>query len=74
MLDIKLIRKSPEAVRAALKSRGGRSLPDLERLIALDGQLRVLSQDVETLRGRRNTAADEIATLVAENNNEKEES
>jgi seryl-tRNA synthetase len=63
MLDIKLIRKSADLVRAALKARGGRSLPDLERLIELDGQLLVLNREIETFRSRRNAVADEVGRL-----------
>lgn len=66
MLDIKLIRQSPDVVRAALKSRGGRYLPDLEKLVEIDGQWRVLSRELEALRSRRNAAADEIGRLKRE--------
>jgi seryl-tRNA synthetase len=60
MLDIKLIRTQPDAVRKAIENRGGRFLPKWEELLELDKTLRVLSAEVEPLRARRNQAADEI--------------
>ena len=63
MLDIKLVRNSAEVVRNALKARGGRYLPDLERLIELDGEWLVLTRELETLRARRNSVADEVGRL-----------
>ncbi|MGQ0644444.1 MAG: serine--tRNA ligase [Elusimicrobiota bacterium] len=63
MLDLKLLRSDPEAVRRGLKSRGGRSLPALEQLISLDDQWRLVNGEAETLRAARNKAADEIGRL-----------
>ncbi len=53
MIDLKELRKDPEAFRARL--RGKRySVPDFDRLVALDGEYRELLTEVERLRGERN--------------------
>ena len=66
MLDIKLFRDTPDAVRAALKNRGGKALPDFEKALQLDGAWRKVLAEVDTLRARRNAAADAIGTLKRE--------
>src|SRR5690349_19530435 len=66
MLDIKLIRENPDAVRTGLTNRGGRSLPDLEAVIAKDRIWRDIVTSLERVRSQRNAAADEIAKLKRE--------
>jgi len=66
MLDIKLFRDTPDAVRAALKNRGGKALPDFEKALQLDGEWRTVLALVDALRARRNAAADEIGKLKRE--------
>lgn len=66
MLDIKLIRDNPDFVRQGLTNRGGRSLPDLEKVIQKDAEWRKLLQELDELRARRNKAADEIGRLKRE--------
>jgi seryl-tRNA synthetase len=61
MLDIKMIRQSPERVRKALEDRGAGV--DLETFLSLEGQRRKLLQDVEALKARRNQASGEVARL-----------
>jgi seryl-tRNA synthetase len=60
MLDIKLIRTQPDAVRKGLADRGGRYLPAFEDLLAADQNWRACQKEVEDLRTRRNKAADEV--------------
>ncbi len=59
MLDIRLIRREPEAVRAALARRGGDG--EVDRVLELDERLRELLPQLEQLRAQRNEASDEIA-------------
>jgi seryl-tRNA synthetase len=59
MLDIKMIRQSPERVRKALEDRGAGV--DLETFLALEEQRRTLLQEVEGLKARRNQASGEVA-------------
>lgn len=66
MLDIKLIRDNPDAVRAGLTGRGGRSLPDLERALEKDKEWRALTADLDQMRATRNKSADEIGRLKKE--------
>ena len=61
MLDVKMIRQSPERVRKALEDRGAGV--DLETFLALEEQRRKLLQEVEGLKARRNQASGEVARL-----------
>ncbi len=61
MLDLKLIRQDPDAVRAALARRGDEVARRLDAVIGLDGERRALIPRLEELRAQRNEAADTIA-------------
>jgi seryl-tRNA synthetase len=61
MLDPKLIRSDPDAVRAALERRGGTALADVDRFLELDGERLELLRRVESARAERNSAARAIA-------------
>ena len=61
MLDIKYIRAELEAVRKGAEDKGFQV--DLDRLIALDDQRKVLLTEQETLRHDQKNAGKEIATL-----------
>ena len=61
MLDVKMIRQTPERVRKALEDRGAGV--DLETFLALEEQRRKLLQEVEALKARRNQASGEVAKL-----------
>ncbi|WP_031386960.1 serine--tRNA ligase [Desulfonatronum thiodismutans] len=61
MLDVKMIRQSPDRVRKALDDRGAEV--DLETFLALEEQRRTLLQEVEGLKARRNQASGEVAKL-----------
>ncbi|MGD8416563.1 MAG: serine--tRNA ligase [Pseudomonadales bacterium] len=74
MLDSKLLRTDPEAVRARLKVKGFDF--DVERFAALEAERRVLQTETESLQNERNSksraigkakaAGEDIAPLVAE--------
>ncbi|MGB1711847.1 MAG: serine--tRNA ligase [Miltoncostaeaceae bacterium] len=58
MLDLRLIRKDPDRVRAALARRGGAA--DLDALIAVDAECRSLRAGVEEQRAESGRIAKEI--------------
>lgn len=61
MLDLKWIRENPDLVRRGLEAKGTRL--NLDELLTLDSQRRILLKEVETLKAERNSANDEIARL-----------
>jgi seryl-tRNA synthetase len=64
MLDIKLIRESPEIVEKDLDKRGDNDRKKiLKKLIEDDRKYRELLQEVEELKHKRNVVSKEIATL-----------
>ncbi|MFN0116774.1 MAG: serine--tRNA ligase [Elusimicrobiota bacterium] len=66
MIDIKLIRENTVWVRQGLENRGGKALPDLEKVLALDKEWRELLTQLDVLRAKRNTSADEVGKLKRE--------
>jgi len=58
MLDLKAMREDPERFRAALARRG--AAEDVDRVLALDDELRRLQFGVEELRAEQNRASKEI--------------
>ena len=61
MLDPKLLRESPDLVRAAIKKKNLEI--DLEAVIAVDSQWRAHIAEVESLRGRQKSANTAMAAL-----------
>ena len=61
MLDLKAIRRDPEAARTALARRGDGSAARLDEALALDARRRALLPEVEGLRARQNEASQGIA-------------
>ncbi|RQV97876.1 serine--tRNA ligase [bacterium] len=61
MLDIKFIRENPEAVRSRIAARG--EIPALDELLELDKRRRVLIEETDGLKARRNELSKEIAAL-----------
>lgn len=61
MIDIKVLRETPEVVRQALENR--RSAFDLEAVLGLDGQRRQLQHSTEQLKAEQNRESEEIARL-----------
>jgi seryl-tRNA synthetase len=61
MLDVKLIRESPDLVRQALARRDEGLLPAVDRILEADGQRRTLLQEVERRKAQRNLDSSEVA-------------
>jgi seryl-tRNA synthetase len=61
VLDLKLIRQQPDAVRAALARRGAGAAAGVDRVIELDACRRAIIPELEELRARRNAASEAIA-------------
>jgi seryl-tRNA synthetase len=61
VLDLKAIRRDPDAVRAALARRGDGSDVRLDEVLRLDERRRELLPEVEGLRARQNEASQGIA-------------
>ncbi|MBN1417145.1 MAG: serine--tRNA ligase, partial [Planctomycetes bacterium] len=64
MLDIRLIREDPDAVREAARRK--RITVDLDRLLDLDRRFRALTAERDTIRGEQRKAGKEIAALRGE--------
>ena len=65
MLDLKLLRREPDAVRASLVRRGDDPAL-LDRVLELDARRREVLPALETLRAEQNAANDAIATAKRE--------
>jgi seryl-tRNA synthetase len=57
MLDIRLIRREPDAVRAALSRRGSDAAQAVDRVLELDEGWRALTTQLEELRAEQNQAS-----------------
>jgi seryl-tRNA synthetase len=57
MLDIRLIRSEPDAVRSALARRGDVAGDAIDRVLELDGRWRALTTELEELRAEQNKAS-----------------
>jgi seryl-tRNA synthetase len=66
VLDLKAIRRDPDAVRAALARRRDGSDARLDEALALDARRRELLPEVEGLRARQNEASQAIARAKKE--------
>ena len=62
MLDPKIIRKDPEAVRNALKSRK-HSEEYLDRFLALDTKRKQMITEVEAMKAEKNAVSEKIAVM-----------
>ncbi len=54
MLDLRLIRRDPDAVRAALARRGDAGAATIDELLAADARWRELTTELETLQAQQN--------------------
>jgi len=64
MLDVKWIREEPDAVKAALATRGNAEHARMvDRLVELDAERRALVSEADGLRAQRNEASPRIAEL-----------
>jgi seryl-tRNA synthetase len=61
VLDLRLIRREPDTVRAALARRGADAAARLDRVIELDARWREATQRAERLRAEQKAASDEVA-------------
>jgi seryl-tRNA synthetase len=57
VLDIRLIRRDPDAVRTALARRGAGVAETIDRVLELDEQWRALTTQLEQLRSEQNAAS-----------------
>lgn len=62
MLDIKIIREKPEAVKAELARRGA-DISAVDKITQIDKKRRGIIQEVESLKARNNKASGEIAKM-----------
>jgi seryl-tRNA synthetase len=61
VLDLRLIRREPDAVRAALARRGEDVAGRLDEVLALDARWREAAQAAEGLRAEQKAASEEVA-------------
>jgi seryl-tRNA synthetase len=61
VLDLRRIRRDPEAVRTALARRGPQAVERLDRVIELDARWREATQAAEALRAEQKAASEEVA-------------
>ncbi|MFP5364004.1 MAG: serine--tRNA ligase [Thermoleophilia bacterium] len=61
MLDLRLIRRDPDAVRAALGRRGDGSAERLDEVVGLDARWREAQQAAERLRAEQKSASEQVA-------------
>jgi seryl-tRNA synthetase len=57
VLDVRLIRSEPDAVRAALRRRGEQDAAAVDRLLELDRRWRAINTELEELRAEQNRAS-----------------
>ena len=57
MLDIKLIRQNPEAVKAAVNRRNGDYSAAIDELLKIDEQRRVISSKGDKFKAEQNAAS-----------------
>ena len=62
MIDIRLLRSDPEAVKAAL-ARRGEDTSGLDRIIELDARQRALAEERDQVRNEVNTISKEVGGL-----------
>ena len=61
MLDLRLIRRDPDGVRAALARRGPHAAERLDRVVELDARWREATQAAEALRAEQKAASEAVA-------------
>ena len=67
MLDINLIRTNPEKVKENIKKKfQDQKLPLVDEVLELDKKVRILKQEGDDLRAKRNTLSAEIGALMRE--------
>ena len=67
MIDINLIRKNPELVKENIRKKfQDQKLPLVDQVIELDTKVRVLKQEGDDLRAKRNSLSQQIGLLMRE--------
>ena len=74
MLDIKFVRENPDAVKENIKKKfQDAKLPLVDEVIELDKQARILQQEADELRAKKNAIAKQIGALMAQGKKEEAE-
>ena len=66
MLDIKLIRENPDKVKAAMKTRNKDMDAIVDEILAIDKQVRELTQKADALKAEQNAASKQIPQIKKE--------
>ena len=66
MLDIKLIRENPDKVKAAMKTRNKDMDAHVDEILAIDKQVRELTQKADALKAEQNAASKKIPQIKKE--------
>ena len=66
MLDIKLIRENPDKVKAAMKTRNKDMDAVVDEILAIDKQVRELTQKADALKAEQNAASKKIPQIKKE--------
>ena len=66
MLDIKLIRENPDKVKAAMKTRNKDMDAVVDKILAIDKQVRELTQKADALKAEQNAASKKIPQIKKE--------
>lgn len=66
MLDIKYIRANAEVVKAAVKNKNLTGTVDIDRLLAVDEDMRKVSVELDDLRAQRNQLDDQIKSAKSQ--------
>ncbi len=66
MLDIKLIRENPDKVKAAMKTRNKDMDALVDEILAIDKQVRELTQKADALKAEQNAASKKIPQIKKE--------
>ena len=67
MLDIKFVRENPEIVKENIRKKfQDAKLPLVDEVIALDGKLRAVKTEADSLRANRNTLSKQIGVLMGQ--------
>ena len=74
MLDIKFVRKNPDAVKENIKKKfQDYKLPLVDEVIELDAKSRAVQQEASNLRSERNKISKQIGGLMAKGLKEEAE-
>ncbi len=67
MLDIRFVRENPEIVKENIRKKfQDAKLPLVDEVIALDGKLRTVKTEADSLRANRNTLSKQIGILMGQ--------